>query len=173
MAWVAFIVVDLGFRNFEKIPVDNDKVRPFARLEAAEPIFLMCGVGSGQSKRMQSLFAIQLFAAVPAAFRQSGPALPRDGWYGAGRSNHRLVATGVIAVLVCVEDLCNRPALALRRRQAFCIVQRIYRQCFTGLRASNQVIEISVCIASPDLFNDHNRAPQYSQSALDGSSQRS
>ena len=41
-------VVDLGFRYFEIIPVNNNKVGPLSWLQAAESVFLMRGVGSGK-----------------------------------------------------------------------------------------------------------------------------
>ena len=45
--------------------------------------------------------------------------------FGAGGSDHRLVAAGVIAVLVSIEYLRNIPAIFFGNRQAFLVIQRL------------------------------------------------
>ena len=73
----------------------------------------------------------------------------------AGRSDHALVAAGMIAVLVGIQDLCDSPASLRRNREALVEVQRVYGECVAGLRAGDQVVEITVGIPGPDLFDDH------------------
>src|SRR5205823_7166267 len=74
---------------------------------------------------------------------------------GFGRRDHLLIAAGVIAVLVGVEDLSDVPPLRLGGGEAFLVVQRIDRQRLAGLGAGDQVIEIAAGIRGPDLFDDH------------------
>ena len=78
---------------------------------------------------------------------------------GAGLRNHRIVPAGVVAMLVRVQDLRDGPALILRSLQALLVVQRVDRQGLTGLRADDQVIEVSVSVCGPDLLDDHGRNP--------------
>ena len=74
---------------------------------------------------------------------------------GPRRCDHLLVATGVVAVLVGVEDLGDGPALRLGRSQAFLMVKGIDRQGLAGFSACNQVIEIATGVCGPDLLDDH------------------
>ena len=72
-----------------------------------------------------------------------------------GGRDHLLVAAGVVAVLVRVEDLRDVPALRLGGGEAFLVVQRIDRQRLASLGAGDQIIEIAAGIGGPDLFDDH------------------
>jgi hypothetical protein len=54
-----------------------------------------------------------------------------------------------------VQDLRDVPALLFGRLQTLVAVQWVNRQRFACLRASNQVIEISVGVGGPNLFDDH------------------
>ena len=54
-----------------------------------------------------------------------------------------------------VEDLGDRPALGLRRREAFLVIERIDRQRLAGFGAGDKVVEIAAGVTGPDLFDDH------------------
>ena len=66
-----------------------------------------------------------------------------------------LVATRVVGMLMRVEDLRDRPATLIRHVQTLREVERVYRQRLASLRAGDQVVEITVGIAGPDLFDNH------------------
>jgi hypothetical protein len=74
---------------------------------------------------------------------------------GAGRRNDLVVAAGMVAVMVRVEDLGDVPTLGLGRRQAFLVIERVDRQRLAGLGTGDQVIEVAPGIGGPDLFDDH------------------
>ena len=74
---------------------------------------------------------------------------------GTGRRDHRAVAAGVIAVFVRVEDLRDLPALRLRARETLLVIERIHRQRFAAVGADDQIVEVAVRIAGPDLLDDH------------------
>ncbi len=78
---------------------------------------------------------------------------------GASGIYHRLVATNVVVVLMGVEYLGDIPALLLGDFQALGAVQRVYGQGLASLRAGNEVIEISVSVGSPNLFDQHGNNP--------------
>ena len=89
-----------------------------------------------------------------------------------GRLDHRAVATRVVAVLVGIEHLRDLPALVLGPRQALVVVQRVDGKRLAGLRAGDQVVEIAVGVAGPDLLDEHHSClsptPPMSQ-RIDGS----
>ena len=72
-----------------------------------------------------------------------------------GRGDHLLIATGVVAVLVGIEDLRDGPAFGLGRSQTFLVVERVDRERLAGFGAGDQIIEITTGIRRPDLFDDH------------------
>ena len=74
---------------------------------------------------------------------------------GTGCRHHRGVATGVVMVLMRVEDLGDLPAFSLGCSQAFLVVQRVYSQRLARVGAGNQVVEVAVGVARPDSFNKH------------------
>ncbi len=74
---------------------------------------------------------------------------------GAGSLDHRLIAADVIVVLVSIDYLSNGPAFVPGRIQAFVVVQRIHRQCFSGLAARDEIVEVPPVIPGPDLFDNH------------------
>ena len=57
-----------------------------------------------------------------------------------------MVAAGVVAVLVRVEDLGDLPALRLGGGETFPVVERVDRQRLAGLAAGDEVIEIATGI---------------------------
>ena len=77
---------------------------------------------------------------------------------GTCRRHDAFVAAGVIAMLVCVEDLRDGPTSIFCDRQALVEVEGIDRERVSGLRAGNQVIEVAVSVARPDLFDNHGEA---------------
>ncbi len=78
---------------------------------------------------------------------------------GAGRGYHRPVATGMVAVLVSIQDLRYCPAVSIGRFQAFRVVERINRQGIASFFAGNQVIEVSEGVTRPYLFNNQDFSP--------------
>jgi hypothetical protein len=74
---------------------------------------------------------------------------------GAGGGDHRLVAAGVVAVLVGVQHLGDVPAHGLGLGQALLMVQGIDGHRLTALRASDQVVEVAIVISGPNLLDDH------------------
>jgi hypothetical protein len=74
-----------------------------------------------------------------------------------GRADQAGVAAGVIAMLVGVEDLRDRPPARLRCIQAQPPFERVDRQRLAGLRAGDQVVEVAVVIGGPDAFDEHAR----------------
>jgi hypothetical protein len=62
-------------------------------------------------------------------------------------------------VFMGVEDLRDLPAAHARRVQAFLVVQRVDGQSLASLGAGDQVVEVAVCIAGPDAFDDHALLP--------------
>ena len=77
--------------------------------------------------------------------------------FGSRGVHHRLVAANVVVVLMGVQYLGDAPALVFGYFQALGAVQRVYGQGLASLRAGNQVIEITVGIGSPDLFDQHGK----------------
>src|SRR4029077_9613161 len=78
-----------------------------------------------------------------------------------GRSDHLLVAAGMVAMFMSVENLPDGPTLGPGSREAFLMIERIDRQRFAGFLAGNQIVEITTSIRGPDLFDDH-RSPLWS-----------
>ena len=78
---------------------------------------------------------------------------------GAGGSHYRAVATRVIVMLVGVQHLGDTPAARGRRRETLGVVERIDGQRLAGLPAGDEIVEITVGVASPDLLDDHTRSP--------------
>src|SRR5271169_1753845 len=74
---------------------------------------------------------------------------------GASRSNHLLVAAGVVAMLMGVEDLPDGPALRPGGGEAFLMIQRIDCQRLAGFLAGDQVVKVATGVRGPDLFDDH------------------
>src|SRR5665213_1244356 len=66
--------------------------------------------------------------------------------------------TGMVAMLVGIEDLADRPSQCARARDDGVGVERIHDQCLAGLGAGNQVVEIAAFIGSPDALDQHVRA---------------
>ena len=58
-----------------------------------------------------------------------------------------------------VEDLLDCPALRRGSSEALLIVERIDRERVARLGTGDQVVEIAVRVAGPDLFDDHCPAP--------------
>jgi hypothetical protein len=58
-------------------------------------------------------------------------------------------------VFMRVHNLCDLPACVFGGLQAFGAVQRVYGQGLAGFAASDQVIEITVRVGGPDLFDEH------------------
>ena len=75
--------------------------------------------------------------------------------FGAGLGDQRLVAAGMVAMLVGVRDLGDLPPFVLGGLQAFLMIQGIDGQRLAGLAAGDQVIKIATGIGGPDLFDDH------------------
>jgi hypothetical protein len=61
----------------------------------------------------------------------------------------------VVTVLVGVQDLGDAPSLLLCRGEAFLVVERIDRERLAALGASDEVVEVAVAVAGPDLLDDH------------------
>ena len=76
---------------------------------------------------------------------------------GACGIHHRLVAANVVMVLMGVEYLGDAPALVFGYFQALGAVQRVYGQGLAGLRTSDKVVEVTVGVGSPNLFNQHGK----------------
>jgi hypothetical protein len=76
---------------------------------------------------------------------------------GPGGCHDGVIAAGVIPMLVGVEQLGDLPAPNLRPRQAFFMIDRVDGECLAGLGAGNQIIEITVGVASPDSLDEHGR----------------
>jgi hypothetical protein len=66
-----------------------------------------------------------------------------------------LVAACMITVFVCIQDLRNRPAALSGDRKTFFVVERVDSKSITGLGTGDKVIEISISVTCPNLFNDH------------------
>lgn len=73
----------------------------------------------------------------------------------ARRIDHSLVATDVIAMLMGIQDLGDLPAPIPGGRKTLPEVQWIDRQRVAGFRARDQIVEIAVGVAGPDLLDDH------------------
>ena len=84
---------------------------------------------------------------------------------GSGRRDHLLVAAGVVAMLMGVEDLPDGPALRFGGGQALLMIEWIDRQRLAGFLASDQIIEVATGVCGPDLFNDHHVPPSCSSRA--------
>ena len=69
------------------------------------------------------------------------------------------VAARVIAMLMRVQDLGDRPAILLGGRQALLVIERIDGQRFAGFLAGDQVVEVAIGVRGPDLFDDHGIIP--------------
>jgi hypothetical protein len=74
-----------------------------------------------------------------------------------GRIYETRVTTGMVEVLVRVEDLRNGPALLPRCIEAQAPLQGVYGQGLARLGAGNEVMKVSVRIRRPDTLNQHNR----------------
>ena len=74
---------------------------------------------------------------------------------GARRRHDLGVSGGVIQVLMGVEDLGDGEAMLARGLQALVRIERIDDQSFTGLRAGDQVVEVSQVVRGPDSFDQH------------------
>jgi len=61
----------------------------------------------------------------------------------------------VIVVFMGVKHLGDVPALILGGAQAFFMIQRIDGQGLASVGTYNQVIEVPVRVAGPNLLNDH------------------
>ncbi len=73
----------------------------------------------------------------------------------ARRADQALVAAGMVAMFVRVEDLRDLPALRAGRVQAQLPLERIDGERFARLRAGNQVVEVAVGVTGPDAFDQH------------------
>jgi len=71
--------------------------------------------------------------------------------------HHRLVAANVVVVLMGVQYLGDAPTLFFGYLQTLDAVQRVYGQGLASLRTGNQVIEITISVGSPDLFDQHGK----------------
>ena len=94
-------------------------------------------------------------AHAPVHVRDAGPGVLVRNQFRAGRRDHALVAAGVVAVFVRVQDLGNRPAPVRRDGKAFFVVERVDRERFAGLGTGDQVVEVPVGVTGPDLLDDH------------------
>jgi hypothetical protein len=74
-----------------------------------------------------------------------------------GRTYEPRVTSGMVEVLVRVEDLGNGPALLPRCIEAQAPLQGVHGQGFAGLGAGDEVMKVSVWIRRPDTLNQHNR----------------
>ena len=74
---------------------------------------------------------------------------------GTGRPDHALVAARMVPVLVGVQDLSDMPALVTGNGEAFLVLEGVDGQRLARLGAGDQVIEIAVGVAGPDLLHDH------------------
>ena len=74
---------------------------------------------------------------------------------GAGGFNHLGIAAYMITVLVGIDYLRDLPAFVARRSEAFLVVQWIDCKSLAGLRAGDEIVEVSVRVARPDLLYDH------------------
>jgi hypothetical protein len=79
---------------------------------------------------------------------------------GAGLPDHCLVSARMVAVFVRVQDLGDIPALFLRRIEALLMIQGVDGQGLAGVAAGDEVVEIAVRVAGPDLFDDHGSIPR-------------
>ena len=77
--------------------------------------------------------------------------------FGTGGVHHRLVAANMVVVLMGVEYLGDAPTLVFGYFQALGAVQRVYGQGLAGLRAGNKVVEVTVGVGSPNLFDQHGK----------------
>src|SRR5262250_3349243 len=68
---------------------------------------------------------------------------------GAGRRDYLLVAAGVVAVLMGVEDLCDRPPPRAGESEALLVVERIDREGLAGLPAGDEVVEVAIGVRGP------------------------
>lgn len=75
--------------------------------------------------------------------------------FGAGRRDHCLVSTDVVAVLMRVEDLGYRPTMLFSGGEALFVIQWVDRQRFTGFGAGDQVIKVSVRVSGPYSLYNH------------------
>ena len=69
--------------------------------------------------------------------------------------DHRVIAADMVVMFMGVQDLRDRPAIALGRGEAFFVIQRIDSHGFAGIGTDDQVVEVTVCVSGPDLFDDH------------------
>jgi len=61
----------------------------------------------------------------------------------------------VVVVFVRIQDLGNGPAFVLGGLQAFLVIQGVDREGLAGLAAGDEVVEITVGVRGPDLFDNH------------------
>jgi hypothetical protein len=92
-------------------------------------------------------------AAVDIGNRVLGVGVSQQG--GAGGGNNRLVAAGMVTVLVGVEHAGDGPALGLGQTQALLVIQRVDGHGLAAIGAGDQVIKIPVRVSGPDLLDDH------------------
>ena len=76
-------------------------------------------------------------------------------YFCAGNAAQPLIATGVVEMLVRVENLCDGVTARLRQCPYTLPVQRVHRQGIAGLGAGNQIMKIAVVIRRPNLFDNH------------------
>jgi hypothetical protein len=70
-------------------------------------------------------------------------------------SNEPGIATGVIEMLMSIQNLGDFPALGPGLVQHELPFQGIHCECFAGLRTRNQVVVIAEGIRRPDAFDQH------------------
>ena len=74
---------------------------------------------------------------------------------GPGCLDQSLVAARMVAMFMGVKNLGNRPAVLARDIETLRVVEGIDGQGLTGLRARDEVIEVAIGVACPDLLHDH------------------
>ena len=77
----------------------------------------------------------------------------------AGFLDEGFVSPCVVAVLVRVQDLGDRPAFVLGGLETLLVVEGIDGKRLARLAARDQVVEIAVGVRGPDLLDDHGVVP--------------
>ena len=77
-------------------------------------------------------------------------------YFRAGNIDDTLVAANMVTVVVSIEYLGDLPAFFFCSTQASAIFQWVNGQRFAGLRAGDQIIEVTEIVFGPDLFDEHN-----------------
>ncbi len=72
-----------------------------------------------------------------------------------GGGNHGAITSGVIAVLVCIQDLSDIPAFTFSRFQALLMIQRIDSERFAAFGADDEIVKVPISVSGPDLFDNH------------------